>query len=178
MEAKKGYGKRWAIMLMVMLVAGPAEAYAASADETAKTRSVVVTATKTEQDIKDVPAAVTVITAEELAARGVVTLQQALESATSVYSGKDSHSRAMVGMRGFDTRHTLILIDGKRLVSEVGSETTYELTRITMENVERIEIVRGPVSALYGSDAMGGVVNIITRQPEKAQMELRLEGKK
>ncbi len=93
MEAKKGYVKRWAIMLMVMLVAGPAEAYAASADETAKTRSVVVTATKTEQDIKDVPAAVTVITAEELAARGVVTLQQALESATSVYSGKDSHSR-------------------------------------------------------------------------------------
>jgi outer membrane receptor for ferrienterochelin and colicins len=178
MEAKKGYGKRWAIMLMAMLVAGPTEAYAASADETAKTRSVVVTATKTEQDIKDVPAAVTVITAEELAARGVVTLQQALESATSVYSGKDSHSRAMVGMRGFDTRHTLILIDGKRLISEVGSETTYELTRITMENVERIEIVRGPVSALYGSDAMGGVVNIITRQPEKAQMELRLEGKK
>ena len=163
-----------AACLMAALVMGTGGVCAA---EETKTRDVVVTATRTEQEIKDVPAAVTVITAEELSARGAVTLQQALEAATSIYAGKDSHSRAMVGMRGFDTRHTLILIDGKRLVSEIGSETTYELTRITMENVERIEIVRGPVSALYGSDAMGGVVNIITKQPTKPATELRLEQK-
>ncbi len=180
MNRKKGRTNLLIIMCTALFITGSVSVCAAESDETAETeaRNVVITATRTEQEVKEVPASVAIITAEELAARGAVTLQQALEMATSVYSGKDSHSRAMVGMRGFDTRHTLILIDGKRISSEIGSETTYELTRITMESVERIEVIRGPVSALYGSDAMGGVVNIITKQPLKPQFELQMEGKR
>lgn len=138
---------------------------------------VVITATRTEQNIKQTPATAEVITAEQIAEKGAVTLQQALENATSINLSKETHVRAQASIRGFDTRHTLILVDGKRRSTD-GSENFTEMGRITLENVERIEIIRGPVSSLYGSDAMGGVINIITKQPQKSQLTLDMETRK
>lgn len=70
-----------------------------------------------------------------------------------------------VQMRGNSTMHTLILVDGKRMAAEntQSSKNAYELKRINISDVERIEIIRSNGSALYGSDAIGGVINIITK---------------
>lgn len=122
---------------------------------------VIVTATLTDRETKDVPAATQVITKEELEARGAETLEDALRLATGVHLIK-SGTRQAISIRGFDSRFSLILIDGKRLAAE--PDQNYELERISLENIERIEIVRGPASALYGTEAMGGVINLITKK--------------
>ncbi len=147
-----------------------------ASEEAVNTRDVVVTASRTEQDIKETPSAVEVITREELDTLGANNLADALKLATSINVSSPAMAGSNVTVRGMSTRHTLIMIDGRRLVSE-GSYSTansYELERINMQNVERIEIVRGPVSSLYGSDALGGVINIITRKPEQEQFTFSL----
>lgn len=143
-----------------------------------KTRNVVVTATRTEQNVAETPMAVEVITAEQIAQKGATTLRQVLGNALSVQLVQTSnHGRSTVAIRGMHAQHTLILIDGKRASGETGmsATNTYEVDRIRLEDVERIEILRGPASSLYGSDAMGGVINIITKNPQKQQWQLTLE---
>ncbi|MDL2281153.1 TonB-dependent receptor [Selenomonadales bacterium OttesenSCG-928-I06] len=141
-----------------------------------KSGDVVVSATRTEQEIKETPAAVQVITREDLDNLGAQTLADALKLATSIDVGSPAMTGRSVTVRGMSSRHVLILVDGKRQVSEGSYSTvnTYELERINMDNIERIEIVRGPVSSLYGSEGMSGVVNIITRKPEKQEFTLSL----
>ncbi len=132
----------------------------------AELREIVVTASKTEEDIKDVPASVEVITRQQLEARGAIKLNDILRLATGVYQYTGlTRDNSAVSIRGFDNKQSLILIDGRRLSGEPTG--VFEIDRITVEDIERIEIVRGPVSALYGSDALGGVINIITRTSEK-----------
>lgn len=151
-----------------------------AAEEAVQTRDIVVTATRTEQEVKEVPAAVEIITQEKLQAQGAATLRQALETATNISFGLDGMKGSTVSIRGSASRHVLILIDGKRISGEVSLErgNSFEIDRISMENVERIEIIRGAASALYGSDAMGGVINIITKKPTKPQVSLEVEGNK
>lgn len=146
------------------------------AEDAIDTRDVMITATRTVQEVKETPSAVEIITREDLDKLGAHTLGEALRMATSINVSAPAMAGSSITVRGMSTRHTLIMIDGKRLVSE-GSYATansYELERINMENVERIEIVRGPVSSLYGSDALGGVINIITRKPEKQELTVSL----
>jgi outer membrane receptor for ferrienterochelin and colicins len=133
---------------------------------------VVVTATKTDMDKKKVPSAVEVITQEDIKARGAHTLKDIISSAVDV-SIIRSTGRDAISIRGFESRFSMILIDGKRISSEV--DQNYELDRISLENVERIEIVRGPVSSLYGTDALGGVVNIITKRASAPSFTLGLD---
>jgi len=129
-------------------------------------KEVVITATKTEMELEDVPSSVTVITKEEIEAKGAERLSDILDFAPGVYqSTYMGREKSVVSVRGFRSDHSLILIDGRRLTGE-GSHA-YEIDRITLENVERIEIVRGPVSSLYGTDALGGVINLITKKPDK-----------
>lgn len=171
---KPFHGKKLTLLAMSVLAALTMPVYAA--EEAVNTRDVVVTATRTEQEIKETPSAVEVITREDLDKIGAHNLADALKMATSINVGSPAMAGSNVTVRGMSTRHTLIMVNGKRLVSE-GSYSTansYELERINMENVERIEIVRGPVSSLYGSDALGGVINIITRKPEKEQFTFSL----
>ena len=137
---------------------------------------IVVTATKTELDIKEVPSAVQVISKEDIESRGAQTLKDVLRFATGVNLVRSSASptREAISIRGFDSRFSMILIDGKRVSSEI--DQNYELDRIPLQNIERIEIVRGPVSSLYGTEALGGVVNIITKKPEKQQTTIAIDG--
>lgn len=130
---------------------------------------VVVTATKTEMKVKDVPSAVQVITREDIEARGARTLKDILRFATGVNIMR-SGTRETVSIRGFDSRFSIILVDGKRIASEI--DQNYELDRISLENIDRIEIVRGPVSSLYGTEALGGVVNIITKKSTKQSFSM------
>ncbi|MGL5511847.1 MAG: TonB-dependent receptor plug domain-containing protein, partial [Sporomusa sp.] len=166
--------KRISLLSLAVMTALALPVYAE--EEPVNTRDVLVTASRTQQEVKETPSAVEVITREDLDKIGAINLADALKMATSIDVGGSAMAGRSVTMRGMETRHTLIMINGKRLVSE-GSYSTansYELERINMDNVERIEIVRGPVSSLYGSEGMGGVINIITSKPEKEQVTLSL----
>jgi outer membrane receptor for ferrienterochelin and colicins len=139
-----------------------------------KLEQVIVTATKTEHTLGDVPVDAEVITREELEERQVKTVQEALKYLPGVKINQTSSGwgdKGKVQMQGLDERHTLILVDGQRFLG--GHGDAVDLQSIPVAMVERIEVVKGPASALYGSDAMGGVVNIITRSaPGKASLTL------
>ncbi|WP_072681325.1 TonB-dependent siderophore receptor [Arcobacter sp. LA11] len=128
----------------------------------------VTTATKTEKSIDGVTASVVVITKEDIEKTGASTLDTILEKIPSInaqyarFPHPSAKSKAAISLRGVGANGTLILIDGKRLSGE--TESPYEMTRITASMIERIEIVKGSMSTLYGSDAIGGVINIITKK--------------
>ena len=131
--------------------------------------NVIVTATRTQEEVKAVPQTVEVITKEDIEQLGATDVYSALRLAANV----DVTSAGMAGhnvmIRGMSTNHTLILIDGKRFAGEDTSATqnVYALGRLSLSNIERIEIVRGSASAQYGSDALGGVINIITKKSKE-----------
>lgn len=150
------------------------EVQAAESAQQVQTRDVVVTASRTEQLIKDTPAAVEVVTREDIEKMGAENLAQALKLATGINIMENGMVGQQVSLRGMKTNQTLIMIDGRRIRTEETDQTAnfYELQRIDMNNVERVEIVRGATSSLYGADAMGGVINIITRTPDKEQISV------
>ena len=129
---------------------------------------VVVTATQREQSIHDVPAAATVVRSEEIQSRGAENVLDAISGTTGVTTfGRSFGGRQTLSLRGMDSVHTLFLIDGLRVTATddwVG-HSDYQFDWVPVDGIERIEVVRGPMSVLYGSDAMGGVVNVITRRP-------------
>ncbi len=150
------------------------EAQASEPAQQVQTRDVVVTASRTEQLIKDTPASVEVVTREDIEKMGAENLAQALKLATGINIMENGMVGQQVSLRGMKTNQTLIMIDGRRIRTEETDQTAnyYELQRIDMNNVERVEIVRGATSSLYGADAMGGVINIITRTPDKEQISV------
>ncbi len=128
----------------------------------------VTTATKSKKSIDGVTASVIVITKEDIEKIGASTLDGILEKIPSInaqyarFPHPSSKSKATISLRGVGANGTLMLIDGKRLSGE--TEGPYEMTRITASMIDRIEIVKGSMSTLYGSDAIGGVINIITKK--------------
>jgi outer membrane receptor for ferrienterochelin and colicins len=134
----------------------------AGAKETVAADKIVVTATKTETSVADVPASVEIVTQEEIRRMEGATVTDVLKYSTGI-NFSSNMARTTPSIRGMNGRHTLLLIDGKRMAGPLGKFN--ETDRMTLENVERIEIIRGPMSTLYGSEAMGGVINVITKKP-------------
>ena len=130
---------------------------------------IIVTATRTPLEEKKVPQSVEVIDAQEIKNLGAYNVTDALRLATGVEIGQAGMTGKSLMVRGMDSNKSLVLVDGKRMAGEDTNVTTnvYELNRINVSDIERIEIVRGPGSSLYGSDAMGGVVNIIMKKSQK-----------
>lgn len=130
-------------------------------------KDVVVTATRTEADVKMVPNTVEVITADDIEKLGATDVYSALRLADNVQIMNTSTGFGhRISMRGMSSDSTLILINGQRTAIE-DTETTQNLLaldRINVHNIERIEIIRGAASAQYGSDALAGVINIITKK--------------
>lgn len=122
---------------------------------------VVVTGTRTEQRRADSPVATEVITREQLEESGASTLSQVMAMTAGLQVDR-SFAGVGVALQGMDPKHTLILIDGERLNG--AKEGIFDLERLNVERVQRVEILRGAGSALYGADAIGGVINIITRE--------------
>ena len=125
--------------------------------------SRAVTATMIEMEIEKIPSAVEIITEDQIQEMGALTVADALMESQSVYLQGDSERALSASLRGMRTTHTLVLIDGRRVAA--GLRDNVNLDDIPTSMIERIEVVRGPSSALYGSDAIGGVVNIITKEP-------------
>lgn len=134
---------------------------------------IVVTATRSARELPGVPGSVQVITRQDIEDLGAVTLEDIIVSAVGLTPSNTSGRVGSFSLRGTGSGRTLLLVDGRRLA--LGFRDIIDTRRILMPMIERIEIVRGPTSALYGSDAIGGVINIITRKP--ASNEVRAEGR-
>nr|WP_301290012.1 TonB-dependent receptor [Kerstersia gyiorum] len=136
----------------------------------AQLSQIVVTATGSGVDVRDAPASITVITREDIERQPVYDLNQLLRRVPGVSGGLNSYGpQSKISIRGLPEQYTLILVDGKRMGRSADTNYRADLGRqdlnwLTPDMIERIEVVRGPMSSLYGSDAMGGVINIITRK--------------
>lgn len=125
---------------------------------------VFVTATQTEVPLKETAASVTLIDEKTIEEKHLTTVEEALREVpglTVVQQGGPG-ATSSVFLRGTESNHTLVLIDGV----PVNSPTTgaFDFADLTVENIERIEVIRGPQSTLYGSDALGGVIQIFTKK--------------
>ncbi len=127
---------------------------------------VVVTATKVETPARELASSVTVISADELARTRRATVLEALGDVVGLSTVQNGGpgGTASVFIRGANNEHTLVLLDGVALNDPINPSRSYDLAHLSLNLVERVEIIRGPQSPLYGSDAMGGVINIITRR--------------
>lgn len=127
---------------------------------------VVVTGTRTPKFLKDTPIQTRVINAKEIARLDATNvqdlLQQELPGVEFTYA---MNQQTHLNFSGFGGQGVLFLVDGERLAGETMDDVDF--TRLSMDNVERIEIVKGAASALYGSNATGGVINIITKKSQK-----------
>jgi outer membrane receptor for ferrienterochelin and colicins len=121
---------------------------------------VVITATRTLRQLSSVPLAVTLISNKEIKKTGTTRLKNILQEQTGIVFVNDASGFEGVQMQGLNAAYTLVLIDGVPLIGR--SSGTLDLKRITVNNIKQIEIVKGPSSSLYGSEAIGGVINIIT----------------
>ena len=153
--------------------AGPTEAASAASSseedavENAKleeTEEVVISATKTKQPVSHVTSAVEVITGEEMQRRNLKTVSEALRlgAGMAVFSSGAQGATTNVRMRGSTAEQVLVLIDGAIVNS--ATDGAYDFAFLTTDNIERVEILRGNQSMLWGSDAMGGVINITTKR--------------
>lgn len=126
----------------------------------------VSTAARREQPLSHTPAAVSVITAEDIRRSGAASLPEALRLAPGVAVAQISPSKWSVSIRGFSGRFAnklLVLIDGRSVYTPAFSGVYWEIHDLPLEEVERIEVIRGPGATLWGANAVNGVINIITR---------------
>ena len=152
---------RLALRALALLIVPVAVAGQTPAD-TVELNPVVVTATRIPTSADGVPVAVTVIRGRELRDRGILTVAEALRRvpAASVVTTNSYGSQTSLFLRGGQSNYVKVLIDG---VAQNAPGGAYDFANLTTDNIERIEVVRGPVSVLYGSDAVAGVVQIFTR---------------
>jgi outer membrane receptor for ferrienterochelin and colicins len=159
-------------MLAVGLISNVALAQEQSKEEEQEQSSaqkVVITATLREHTIAAAPAFTTVITAAEIAKSPINSIGDLLRETVGVNNSLDTSGRDQIQIRGLAGQYTLMLVNGKRLSSSgaLWRGGDFDFSSVPLNSIQRIEIVRGPMAALYGSDAIGGVVNIITKKPSK-----------
>ncbi len=155
---------RAAAPLALAVAFGGAPAGVAAGAPASRLDTVAVTATRTAQPLTDILADITVIDADEIARAGAVSLVQLLQRQAGVEIVQNGGPAAVSGVfiRGANRGQTLVLVDGQRIGSSSTGATTLEA--IPLDAIERIEILRGPASSLYGADAIGGVVQLFTRR--------------
>ena len=126
---------------------------------------VVLTATRTERQLSSLPLPVQIIKNETIRSTNALRLSEVLNEQTGLITIPDFGGVEGIQMQGLDSQYTLILVNGVPLIGR--SAGTLDLNRIALGNVKQIEIVKGASSSLYGSDALGGVINIITESPRE-----------
>ena len=156
---------------LAVAITGATFTLTVQAQEPARLDNIVVTAAGFEQALRDAPASISVVTREELERKRFSNIAEAIADVpgVDVRSGTGKTGGLNVSIRGMPSNYTLILIDGRRQnasgdVTPNGFGETSTSFIPPLSAIERIEIIRGPMSTLYGSDAMGGVINIITRR--------------
>ncbi|KAF7597843.1 MAG: TonB-dependent receptor [Candidatus Dactylopiibacterium carminicum] len=157
------------LALCTMPLSGIALAQSSTGETATELKTIVVTASNREQELRDAPASIAVVTREDLEKKPLNDVAGILGGVEGVTLNRNGNGVPTVQLRGLGAAYTLILIDGKRVNSTnaMFRGNDYDLGWIPVADIERIEVVRGPMSSLYGSDAIGGVVNIITRKVGK-----------
>lgn len=136
-----------------------------------KLDEVVVTA-KSNKQLMDTAGSTTIVTKEDIKQMGVTSLNEVLEETVGITQGINSSStfgRKVISVRGLDSKNSLILIDGRKISgtdAQIG-HSDFQYDWLPLSAIEKIEIVRGPMSSLYGANALGGVINIITKKPDE-----------
>lgn len=131
---------------------------------------MVVTATKTLKELKETPASVDVVTAQDIQERNVKSVSEALQQLPGVYMSQVAQGGIQI--RGFESDNILILLDGMPMNTTYNNNMEWEM--LPVENIERIEVVKGAGSSLYGGRAVGAVVNIITKDQTMAKGESKI----
>ncbi|MGN5763646.1 TonB-dependent receptor plug domain-containing protein [Acinetobacter calcoaceticus] len=155
---------------IAMGFSSPAFAQDQSSDKTATLDTIVVTASRTEQKINEVPARINIIEPKILEQSPIASLPQLLQTDASinmVQSGGYGQT-ASIFLRGGNSNQTLVLRDGVRLNSATSG--TASLPFIDTTDIKQIEVLKGPASVLYGTDAISGVVQLISKTPEKTSV--------
>lgn len=129
---------------------------------------VVITAARGGQLAVDAPASMSVVSRRDIEIRGADDVLEAVRLETGVsLQGRAVGGRKVLSLRGLESRHTLFLVDGQRTSASDGvvGASDFQYDWLATVDIDRIEVVRGPLSVLYGSEALGGVINVITREP-------------
>lgn len=157
-----------------------AVAGAAENDDVVELGEVVVTATRTNSSLSDAPAAVTVVNTKNIEAKNASRLGDVLDQVPSLYlrGGALGQSQGTIGtsgmsLRGVDQNKTLILLDGQPIQDASSGKVNWRIPFV--EDIARVEVVPGAFSSLYGSNAIGGVINIITKQPDKHEFTAKVK---
>lgn len=139
--------------------------------------AVVVTATRSDVALSDAPASVTLLRREDIDNRNVSRITDALQQVPGLAMGRGENGQSnsfegSFSLRGMDTRRTLVLQDGLQPLQS-GSSQGVNWLAVFVDDVERVEVLGGPFSTLYGSNAMGGVINVIGKRPDRQELTLR-----
>lgn len=158
-----------AVLLTLTALSTPVMAHAQTefdAEPVVLDEILVTSASSIATSVQDAPASITVIDQEKIQASGARDVRDVLRTVPGLNLTRGNDGNSNVSFRGLANSRTLTLIDGKRINGRNTFSRHYQgdLQIVPVDAIERIEIVRGPMSTLYGSDAMGGVINIITKK--------------
>ena len=126
----------------------------------------------TEMDMKKSPAAIYVITAEDFKNQGHLTIADALRSVPGFHVSKLDSNKWAITSRGFNNRFAnklLVLIDGRSVYTPLFAGTYWEIQDMILDDIDRIEVIRGPGATLWGANAVNGVINIVTKDARETQ---------
>jgi len=165
-----------AALFIATLPLATAVAAQADASANAETQEVIITANRLNQPLGEAMAAATVFTLDDIEASQAESLFELLAGAPGIQMARTGGqgTQTSLFMRGTNSDHTLILIDGVK--ANTASEGFARLENIPVTQIQRIEVVRGPQSSLYGADAIGGVIQIFTKQAELGNADTGLSG--
>lgn len=164
---------QWFVPLLLCVLVSPGFATSGSQSKSLKSLSLeqlgniqVTTVSKTPQEVWNTPAAVYVITHDDIIRSGATSIPEALRLAPGVEVARIESDKWSIGIRGFGSRlarSVLVLIDGRTVYTTLLAGTYWEVQDVLLEDVDRIEVIRGPGATLWGPNAVNGVINIITR---------------
>ena len=132
----------------------------------------ITSASRKEQRVEDTPAAVFVLTQDDIRRSGVRTLPELFRLVPGVQVGQINSSNWAVSIRGFNDQFSnklLVLIDGRSIYTRVYSGVFWEAEDLVLDDIERIEVIRGPGAAVWGANAVNGVINIVTKPAKDSQ---------
>jgi len=157
----------WAVVFLIFCSITLAETDSKEESNQGKIQhEITVTANRIETDVRETAGSVTIITRRDMEAQGKTTVVEVLQDILSLYPLQNGPlgAAASIQTRGANSEHTKIMLDGIELNDPMTPSRSFNLAHLSIESIDRIEILRGPQSTLYGSDAMGGVINIITQK--------------
>ena len=165
------YTKRFAALILCLCLPIPV----ALADTELEAKEIVVTATRTEEEVLTAPGHVTVLSEEEISRSGAKNMADLLTRQAGIKINDYGAEGAIksVSIRGSASAQVLVLVNGVRLNDSRSGGA--DLSQIPLENIEKIEIIRGGLSSLYGADAVAGVINIITKKSADGQFKVKID---